>query len=149
MKDPTLLEAQKELLSSTFGQAQAYTNVVLAAGYAGFFGIWSFVKDDLSPGTMFISAFLITISLGLFVLWEVIGMYARNQILTRLAAVVANDEKFTESLTAYKQQRQEQNIKLIPVWRVILAVTVSTAVVAYFILLVAFVNGIWVSCCGP
>lgn len=109
MNQPSLLEAQKELLSSTFGQAQAYTNVVLVAGYAGFFGIWSFVRDDLSRGTMFISALLITISLGFFVLWEVAGMIMRNNVLTSLATVVADEAKFAEGLAAYKRKRQEQN----------------------------------------
>lgn len=34
MVDRDLLEAQKELTSHAFGQAQAYTNLILVAGYA-------------------------------------------------------------------------------------------------------------------
>jgi hypothetical protein len=149
MAEQGLFEAQKELLSSTFGQAQTYTNVVLAAGYAGYFGVWSFVRNDLGRATMFASALLITISLGAFVLWEVIGMYMRNSVLIRLASVVADEEQFAVRLAAYKKERQDQNIRLIPVWKVVLAITVLTAVVAYFILLSAFVHGLWLASHGP
>jgi len=147
--EQNLLEAQKELLSTTFGQAQAYTNVVLAAGYAGYFGVWSFVRTDLGRGTMFASALLITISLGAFVLWEVIGMYMRNQVLIGLASVVANEAEFAARLADYKEKRQDQNIRLIPAWKIFLVVTVSTAVVAYFVMLTAFVHGLWLTVCGP
>ena len=145
----TQFEAQKELLSETFGQAQNYTTVILAVGYAGFFGIWSFVKEDLTRGTMFFSALLITLSLGFFILWELIGMFMRTAVLTRLAAVVADEDKFAERVLDYRRDRQEKNIRLIPVWKFILAATVSTAVVAYFILLFAFVHGIWQFTSGP
>jgi hypothetical protein len=149
MAEQSLFEAQKELLSSTFGQAQTYTNVVIAAGYAGYFGVWSFVTNDLGRRTMFTSALLITISLGAFVLWKVIGMYMRNSVLIRLASVVAGEEQFAVRLVVYKKERQDQNIKLIPVWKVLLTVTVLTAVAAYFILLSAFVHGLWFAVSGP
>ena len=148
MTEQNLFEAQKELLSTTFGQAQTYTNVVLVAGYAGYFGVWSFVRNDLGRSTMFASALLITISLGAFVLWEVIGMYMRNQVLIGLASVVANEAEFATRLAAYKGKRQDQNIRLIPVWKIFLVVTISTAVVAYFILLAAFVHGLWLAVYG-
>jgi len=65
MIDREILEAQKELLAHTFSQAQAYTNVILVAGYAGFFAIWSFIKPELTKATVFWSGLLISLSLGL------------------------------------------------------------------------------------
>lgn len=97
---------------------------------------------------MFASALLITVSLGAFVLWEVIGMYMRNSVLIRLASVVADEKQFAVRLAAYKRERQEQNIRLVPVWKIVLAVTVVAAVAAYFILLSAFVHGLWMTVYG-
>ncbi len=54
-----LLDAQKELLAHTYGHAQAYTSVVLLAGYTGFFATWSFLKDDLSKLQILASGLLI------------------------------------------------------------------------------------------
>ena len=55
-----LLDAQKELLSAAFSRANAYTNLILGAGYAGFFAVWAFTKDHLTPPQLFWSALFVT-----------------------------------------------------------------------------------------
>lgn len=57
-----------------------YNNIVMTVGYAGFFGLWSLVKE-FQPGwqsTFSTAAICMALSLMVFVLWEVIIMGART-----------------------------------------------------------------------
>ena len=56
-----------------FESAQAYSNAIIA-GYAGFFGIWSLTKNNLTKNTVDVVAILIGLSLFIYVSWEIYGM---------------------------------------------------------------------------
>lgn len=49
-----------------------YTNIIITAGYAGFFGLWSISKDYVIPSQAKITFIMISISLFSFVIYEVI-----------------------------------------------------------------------------
>lgn len=140
-----LLEAQKELLASSFSQAQAYTNVILAAGYAGFFAVWAFVKGELSRGAVLWSALLVTLSLAMFVAWEVFGMYMRSRMLIGIAQAVAQPERFEELMLSHRKAAQERSIVFGKVWLFTVWGTVLTGAGAFCILLYAFVHGLWLT----
>ncbi|MGN6229475.1 MAG: hypothetical protein ACTHNM_18765 [Dyella sp.] len=149
MVNREVLEAQKELLASSFSQAQAYTNVILAAGYAGFFGVWGFVRSELTRGTVFWSALLVTISLAMFVAWEILGMYMRSRTLIGIAQAVAQPERFEELMLEYKRTAQERSIRFGRLWLITVVGTVTTGFGAFCILLSAFVHGLWLTYSGP
>ncbi|MFC3088276.1 hypothetical protein [Tabrizicola soli] len=52
-----------------FDKAQTYNNFVVTLGYAGMFGIWSFVRDEMDPWDMKLIAVLLGSSLVMFMLW--------------------------------------------------------------------------------
>ena len=90
MKNHELWNAQKELLAHSYGHAQAYTTVVLLAGYAGFFAVWTFLKQDLSKEQVFSSGLLIALSLSSYIIWEVYQAFYRSRTLLGLTKAVQN-----------------------------------------------------------
>ncbi|MFU4332516.1 hypothetical protein ACM726_29895, partial [Pseudomonas aeruginosa] len=51
-----------------------YTNLILVAGYAGFFAFWSTLSEKVPTLLFSITGLLILISLVLFISWELIKM---------------------------------------------------------------------------
>ncbi|NTV05451.1 MAG: hypothetical protein HGA59_02950 [Chlorobiaceae bacterium] len=143
MVDKELLNAQKELAAHTFDKAQAYTNVVLLAGYAGFFAIWSFIRPDITNEQVFWSGLLIALSLTAYMLWEIYGSFYRSRSLLCLAKAVNNPDKFHELLEQHKLDEQARIIFLGQIWVVVFGFTVLTGFSAIGILLWAFVSTLW------
>lgn len=148
MVDQELLNAQKELTAHTFDKAQAYTNVVLLAGYAGFFAIWSFIKPDITKEQVFWSGLLIALSLTAFMLWEIYGSFYRSRSLLGLAKAVNNPAKFHELLEQHKIDEHARIIRFGRIWVVVFGFTVLTGFSAIGILLWAFVSGLWKFYCA-
>jgi len=67
----SFIEQQKQILSHLYQKAGSYTNLVMLAGYAGIFGIWQFTHELLSRRVTMWVALLISLSLMLFVGYEV------------------------------------------------------------------------------
>lgn len=67
-----------------FESATKYNSIVLGVGYAGFFGLWSMVRDQAFQYPRFhaLAALLIGVSLALFVLWEVYCMFLNTVATT-------------------------------------------------------------------
>jgi hypothetical protein len=66
--------AQKELISYLYEKSQQYVTVVVAGAYAGYFVTLSTVSARFSDGELRLSALLMTISLTIFVVWEVLNV---------------------------------------------------------------------------
>ena len=66
--------AQKELISYIFEKSQQYVTVVVAGAYAGYFVTLSTVSARFSDAELRLSALLMTISLTIFVVWEVLNV---------------------------------------------------------------------------
>ena len=134
-----LYEAQKDLLESTFSKAMAYTNTVILAGYASFFGIWNFTKPQLTNNQILWSAVLMSVSLIAFVLFEIYGMFYRSKSLLGLANVVNNQETFNKKLLEHKEKEQTRSIVHGRIWLFVFPVSVISGVSAAGILLWAFI----------
>lgn len=57
-----------------------YNSIVVGVGYAGFFGLWSMVREQqpTAPQLHALAALFMAASLAVFVFWEVITMWART-----------------------------------------------------------------------
>ena len=66
--------AQKELISYLYEKSQQYVTVVVAGAYAGYFLTLSTVSARFSDAELRLSALLMTISLTIFVVWEVLNV---------------------------------------------------------------------------
>jgi len=137
------IEAQKEILASAFDKAQAYTNVIIFAGFAGYFGIWSLVKDKLTDATVFSSALLISLSIAAFVAWEVYGMIHRSRALMGIAKAVDEPSRYQELIMQHRKDQQVRSIALGKLWHVVLVFTLVTGFSAMAILLSALIHGLW------
>ena len=143
MTNQDLWNAQKELLAHAYGHAQAYTTVVLLAGYAGFFAIWSFLKQDLSKGQVFSSGLLIALSLSAYIIWEVYQAFHRSRALMGLNKALLDIQNFDKLLAEYKAIEQNRVITLGWVWVFVFGFTLLTGFSAVSILMYAFIDVLW------
>jgi small-conductance mechanosensitive channel len=68
------IETQIRVLSAAFDKSTAYTNLLILAAYAGFFGLWQMTKDDLAKPLAMWAALLMLTSVVTFVFFEVVKM---------------------------------------------------------------------------
>jgi hypothetical protein len=68
------IAAQNELISYLYEKSQQYVTVVVAGAYAGYFVTLSTVSARFSDAELRLSALLMTISLTIFVVWEVLNV---------------------------------------------------------------------------
>lgn len=71
------MEKVYELTFQMFEKATAYENVILVAGYAGFFALWSAVASEMPRATTLWSVGLIGISLITYVAFHIAQMVTR------------------------------------------------------------------------
>ena len=138
-----MLDAQKELLSSAFSQANAYTNLILGAGYAGFFTAWAFTKDRLTLSELFWSALLVTCSLFLFVTFEIVKAFYMGTAYIGLARVVEDEANFMSHLAQFKRVRRVSDIRFGKIWLYVFLVTAMSGLAGGAILISAFVRNLF------
>ncbi|KRA33799.1 hypothetical protein ASD68_12680 [Rhodanobacter sp. Root627] len=68
------IKTAQELTTRLQSNASAYTNLVMVAGYAGFFTFWATLSDKLPPWLYAVTGLLIIVSLLLFIGWEITKM---------------------------------------------------------------------------
>ena len=137
-----LLDAQKELLSAAFSQARAYTNLILGAGYGGFFAVWAFMRGQLTAPQVLWSALLVTLSLISFVAFEVYSSFYNSRALLNLARAVEDEAHFATRILEWKRDQQRRNIRFGKIWGSVFAVTFLTGFSGGLVLLYAFIRGL-------
>lgn len=137
-----LLQAQKELLSEGFQRANAYTNLILGAGYAGFFAVWAFTRAELSTALIFWSAILVTISLLTFVSFEVFRTLYNGIAMLELSRAVEDEANFAIHLAAWKRKQQTRNIWLGNIWLPAFTMSAVSGFGGALILGYAFIRGL-------
>jgi hypothetical protein len=132
------------VLSSLYDKAAAYTNLILAAGYAGFFAVWANVKVLMTPIELRISGLSMTLSLLVFVAWEITKMIYTSRSLTDLVKVSdADAQSIDQKLLEHEKHHRRINVRLLRVWVWILAATIIPAVIAVAVLLYVFISGLF------
>src|SRR5438067_6391791 len=56
----------------------SYTQILLGAGYAGFFAIWSGTREFIGPRTRVLTGLMISISLVVFIAFEVFRVFVHS-----------------------------------------------------------------------
>ena len=142
-----LLNAQKELTAHNFSQAQAYSNVILLAGYGGFFAVWSFMKPEFTKLEVFLSGFLIALSLVAFMVWEIYACFYRSRSNISLSKAVTkavkNPSDFHQLLSQHNDAEHTRIIRFGRVWAIFFGFSIVTGFSAIFIILWAFMKGLW------
>jgi hypothetical protein len=137
--------AQERLFTSAFDKAKTYSQVVHTIGYAGIFAAWSFTKSLLTPGQLFWSAFLATLSIMFFVLFEVLTMFVISRSFMGMAKALRDKSKFLEVMQQNEKEQRRLHVVYMQVWAPIWIISFSTGVAAAGILLGAFAGHLWAS----
>lgn len=113
-----------------FERAQAFSNAIIVAGYAGIFGLWSLTKENLSKSAVSVVALLIGASLLIYVTWEIYGMVLRANSAFRFQKLIGKQpSEFFKLAIDYEADQRTIGAGAIIVWRF----TVVPAVfLAYF-----------------
>lgn len=133
------LDALISVSSPLFDKAATYTNVVVMAGYLGFFTVWSNMSDFLSDKEMLISALGITVSLIFFVFWEVFKMIISYRSHARMMKVInTTTNNFEMEYEKLIKKEQVAAIKIKQVWYPVLGIVVLSGLIGSITLLVSF-----------
>jgi hypothetical protein len=130
-----------EIQSKLFDKAVAYSNLIMLGGYAGAFAIWSYTKPQLPERANIIVAFLLGISLAVFIFFEVFKMATNARHFLR----VTNDLKtattpkdFLDKWKFIEVDEAKASLIATRVWALNLIICVGTALGATVILFYNF-----------
>jgi hypothetical protein len=90
-----MFDLQLKLFSTLYDKAAAYTNSIVIAGYAGFFGLWALTRRYFTRSIALTAALLITISLTIFVAFEIFKMISATLASMRRARAFASESDGT------------------------------------------------------
>lgn len=139
-----ILDSVIKIQSAMFDKANAYTNIIIAAGYAGTFAIWTQVSSLLSVRQRAWTGCLLLLSITMFVLWEVakmvlVGIQAHQY--NQLAAT--NPMNIDNVLADWQKDSTRLTHKMGLAWAMfVLPICIGTAVGAAGILVFVFVRKI-------
>lgn len=140
-----IIETQIKILTASYDKAAAYNNVIIIAGYAAFFGLWSVTKVYLSKGQAMWAALLACISLTTFVFFQVYQMAYVSHGLHRKYLSLHEKLKGKSAqivlaeLKALEEASRRALLRFLPAWRIQLLVAVSTGMSAFLVLAYAYI----------
>lgn len=142
------IETQVKVLSALFDKSAAYTNLMILAGYAGYFGLWQLTKEFLTKQYALWSALLILCSLVTFVFFEVVKMLIIHHNISAKARILKSPEVQRSPMALQKAfvdigaVHERVGLHFIRFWLVCLVVIISTAMAGTGILAYSFVSGL-------
>jgi hypothetical protein len=130
--------------SSIFGRAEAYTKLVLVAGYGGFFAMWHLVKSDLPSFWASVAALSMTLSIACFVLFEVWKMIRTTGAMVNVAKAISENAHNHSDVfvAAFAKAETDSQISIAGVmrfWRWALVPTLFFGLIAFSIFLVCLI----------
>jgi len=137
-----MFEALMRFQAEQFSSAKAFLNVVMIAGYAGFFAIWSFTKDFLTERESISAALMLTFSATLFVSFETFQMFFLTRTTHGFARSLQGSTPL-EIIAKLQKFGQTQKIRaavLASSWTIIVPIIYVTALIGVCILGYAFVE---------
>jgi len=140
-----ILDSQMKLASAIYDKTMAYTNLIIMAGYAGFFGLWSITKDNLTPKQVLWSALFLLISGSSFVFFETVKMIvnasfmlSRNSALKRIPGK-QNLNEIINIFNEHDKTTESRHVKFICFWVIALMIIIPTALIGVSILMYSFI----------
>ncbi|MDH4870983.1 hypothetical protein E8E91_09110 [Pseudomonas sp. BN515] len=136
------IEAMQQLNEKLASNAISYTNLILAAGYAGYLTFWATLSGKVPAWLFSLSGFLILTSLTLFICWEITKMVWGAIHMRRVSKLLAGQKGpqiVAQYQAAYASYQKKTNI----VWVFFLVPTVVTGLGAAFALIGFFALNLW------
>lgn len=126
-----------EIQVKVWEKASAYTNVIILAGYAGGFGIWTYTKAQLTDKANIWVATFLGISLIVFIGWEIFTMILRSRHFAKIQPLLVSQltpKEFFEKLEVAKLDEARSTLWFTRVWSVVLFFAIGSASCALAIL---------------
>jgi hypothetical protein len=125
-------EALSKIVSVVYDKAAAYTNVIVIAGYASFFALWSSTKPVLSSRLAISAILSMTVSATAFIAFETFKMIWTAGFLRRYQHLLTDPdlEQFQARLDKYQALHRRHELGFMWIWRCMLIVTIPTALLA-------------------
>jgi len=123
-------------------ESKSYTNIVIIAGYVSLFTMWNHVKDMMLPIFTFYIALFLTISMVIFVVFEVFKMIESAIYHGKISSIL--DEFLSEDrLNAYLAAERIYYERQARVWKIALVPTVAFGIAAAALLIFEFITDIY------
>jgi hypothetical protein len=132
-KKQEAIDAIVEIQGKLYERASAYMNLMLLAGYAGGFTIWSNSSGNFSQKSNVCIGLSLGLSLTSFILFEVFKMLANALSFIKMRRLIRskdNPEKFLKDIQRLYHKAMEPKIAYIPFWLITMGVSVSGALFA-------------------
>jgi hypothetical protein len=143
-----IIENQIKIITASYDKATAYTNLIVVAGYAAFFGLWTLTKAYLTKPLAMWAALLMLSSAATFVFFEVYKMFFTSRSLVSKYIGLSDRIKgkplgqvLTE-LQKIDSEAKAEALRFLPAWRVSLLVAVITGLGGVGLLLYAFAHAL-------
>ncbi|WP_297474790.1 hypothetical protein [uncultured Photobacterium sp.] len=126
----------KEIISHTYSKANSYSNVIIAAGYVGFFTLWSGIKKDIPDWAVLTSGALILLSLMIFIGFELYKMISGAVHMRKITNRIR--QPTMDTLAEIQHIEQQTNLWNARIWVFTLIPTVISGLLAGLVLLTGF-----------
>lgn len=132
-------------ISATYDKGSAYTSLIIGAGYASFFGLWSLVNKDLLPTIKIWSALLLCISVCFFVFFEVYKTVMTSYNVFKwksrldLASKTLTAREHYELLEKDETDESWINIGYYPAWIITTIIAILTAIISVGLIIYNFI----------
>ncbi len=141
MQQQSEISILESINAAQYDQAARYTSVIIVAGYAAFFAMWSSVKDDLSRVCVLWAGVLMMVSIVLFVGFEVSKMILMGIAHQRVMRA-AEGVRAPHLASAIQDVIAVENRRILRLWKWALVPTVVFGFGSAAILGWAFVDGL-------
>jgi len=146
-----VIDGQIKLYGALYDKTIAYTNLLLAAGYAGVFGVWSFTRPYLTKRQSLSVASLVLASLTIFVFFEIWKGVVTGVATGRRAKAIFGDddqeapeaEVFIDRLRQFEVANTKDALRLSKIWPLAWGASVLLGLAGVMVLLAAFFNRLW------
>ena len=141
-----VVDTQIRIIAGSYEKANAYTNLIILAGYAGLFALWQFTKDALTRSQVLLSGFFLLISIAIFVLFEIYKAYYTSRLLRKYLSVVqdsdnrSSPEKLLTAMNAFESSERAASVHFVRFWSVIFWLTTITGLGSAGVLGYSFVK---------
>lgn len=138
MKQEQIVEKQIsafiQLNEKLMNNSNAYTNLIMVAGYAGYFAFWSILAGKIPTWLFNACGLAITLSLTLFITWEIVKMFWSAKHVRATQAILAK-RPHTNVISEFEKAFQEFSTRSQKLWLVFLVPTVFSGMTAASLLL--------------
>ena len=132
----------KDIYDTAYEKHKTYTTLVISAGYVIYFNIWKSLKDVLPKEELLFSGVLITISVCIFISYEVYKMISDGLFYQEINKLITLDASI-ETISKIQKKEKEHRRNFYSIWFNFLLPTVLTAIFGAFFLVGGFLKEIF------